>query len=343
MELLQAEAPATAGKQESHHDLACRILDIIFAQRRLLPGETGRDTPSESDQPASGQCSASLMMQSERTPHLPKVRYWIERGEPINLVLPAFPAKSPSRRKTLGHLPDLGEELAFSNLCQLCDEIGRVHAPGAKVIICSDGRVFADVVRIPDEDVTAYNDEMRRYAKAQGMHQIEFFDLDDVYPNVKDFGMLREDLMVMYGESLASLRERCRTDAAAGEMYRGITRFMVEDFSGIPAFAGMSRNALQNAARLAAYRVIQRSNAWGRLLAQHLPHAVRLSIHPQFRVSEKIGIRLVDGTDCWATPWHSVVLKQGEQVSLVPRARAEQMNAALIFRNGRPSHFQMLA
>jgi L-tyrosine isonitrile synthase len=116
---------------------------------------------------------------------------------------------------------------------------------------------------------------------------------------------------------------------------------MVEDFSGIPAFEGMARNAIQNQARIAAYRVIQRSNAWSRLLAQHLPHAVRLSIHPQLRVSEKIGIRLVAGDDGWATPWHSVVLKQGERVSLVPRARAEQLNAALIFRNGRPSHFEL--
>jgi len=309
------------------HDVANHILGVIFAQRRLLPGEAEKEE----------------MFHVEAAPHIEKVLRCVAANAPVTLVLPAFPAKSPSRSKTLGHLPDLGEELAFANLCKLCDDIAAVYPPGAKVIVCSDGRVFADIVRIPDADVTAYNDTMRRYVKEKGLKQIEFFDLDDVYPNIKDFGMLREDLMIIYGEAIAKLRERCRTEESAGEMYRGICRFMFEDFCGIPAFDGMSRTAIQGAARLAAYRVIQRSNAWGRLLAQHLPESVRLSIHPQFRVSEKIGIRLVDSHDCWATPWHSVVLRRGDSYTLVPRRAAEEMNAALMFRDGRPSHFQIAA
>jgi len=324
MELLDRDSIYTEPTRQA---LANQILALIFAQRRLLPGEQDKEAPHH----------------VEAAPHIGKVLRCIEDNTALTLVLPAFPAKSPSRHKTLGHLPDLGEELAFDTLCQLCDDIGRIYAPGAKVIVCSDGRVFADIVHIPDHEVTAYNDAMRRYVKERGLSQIEFFDLDDVYPNVKEFSMLREDLMIIYGEALESLRQRCRSDVGAGEMYRGITRFMFEDFSGIAAFDGMSRNAVQTAARLAAYRVIQRSNAWGRLLAQHLPDAVRLSIHPQFRVSEKIGIRLVDSTDCWATPWHSVVLKQGGKVALVPRRKAEEMNAALMFKNGRPSHFELPA
>lgn len=73
----------------------------------------------------------------------------IEHGKPIRMVLPAFPAKSPSRDKTLSHLPDHGEELALRNLNELCKRIGQIYEPGARIVICSDGRVFADVVRIP--------------------------------------------------------------------------------------------------------------------------------------------------------------------------------------------------
>lgn len=335
MEICERDTEVVADRQA----LARDIVGLIFAQRRLLP-----EVLAQEGRPgAAAACVDKALREVEIAPHVEKVLYWVERGEPVRMVLPAFPAKSPSRRKTLGHLPDLGEELAFQNLCKLCDAIGAIYAPGAKITVCSDGRVFADVVHIPDADVTAYNEAMRRYVKTQGMHQIDFFDLDDVYPNMRDFAILREDLMIIYGEALASLRQRCHTEVAAGAMYRGITRFMVEDFSGIPAFEGMSRNAIQNMARIAAYRVIQRSNAWSRLLAQHLPHQVRLSIHPQLRVSEKIGIRLVAGDDGWTTPWHAVVLKQGARVSLVPRARAEALDAALIFRNGRPSHFELPA
>lgn len=308
-----------------YQELAFSIIMEIFSRRRLLPGELEKIE----------------LPHLETAPHFNKIMNAIEQDQPINLVLPAFPAKSPSRQKTLSHLPDHGEELAFSNLNGLCERISEIYSPGAKLTVCSDGRVFADIVRIPDQDVTDYNNEMRRYVKEWGLAHIEFFDLDDVYPNVKDFAMLREELMVAHGETLESLQQRCKTEKEAGEMYRGITRFLFEDFSGLDEFKGMTRNAIQGMARSAAYRVIQRSNAWGRLLAKRLPDSVRLSIHPQFRISEKIGINLIESTDCWATPWHSVVLKKGNEISLVPRHEAEKMNAALIFKNGRASHFQL--
>lgn len=321
MQLLDHRNTYDNASREAAHD----IIAEIFARRRLLPGEHEKEE----------------IQHVEAAPHFHRILHAIEENRAINLVLPAFPAKSPSRLKTLSHLPDHGEELAFMNLSNLCDRIAQIHAPGAKLTVCSDGRVFADIVRIPDQDVTDYNNEMRKHVKEWNLKHIEFFDLDDVYPNVKDFGMLREELMVVYGEALESLQRRCKTERDASEMYRGITRFLFEDFCGLDEFKGMSRNAVQGVARLAAYRVIQRSNAWGRLLAERLPNAVRLSIHPQFRVSEKIGINLIESTDCWATPWHSVVLKKGEKISLVPRREAEEMNAALIFKNGRPSYFQL--
>lgn len=306
-------------------NLAHNIITEIFTKRRLMPGELEKEE----------------LLQLEVAPHIHKIMAAIKEDQPINLVLPAFPAKSPSRQKTLSHLPDHGEELAFMNLNRLCEQIAQIYAPGAKLTVCSDGRVFADIVRIPDRDVTDYNNEMRKHVKDWNLAHIKFFDLDDVYPNVKDFSMLREELMVAHGEALGSLQQRCKIERDAGEMYRGITRFLFEDFSGLDEFKGLTRNAIQSMARLAAYRVIQRSNAWGRLLAERLPNSVRLSIHPQFRVSEKIGINLIGSTDCWATPWHSVVLKKGEKISLVPRCEAEKMNATLVFKNGRPSYFQL--
>jgi pyoverdine/dityrosine biosynthesis protein Dit1 len=306
--------------------LAMRILEVVFAHRRLLPGEHDK----------------LYMPSAEAAPHMPKVLKAIKAGKTVRMVLPAFPAKSPSRKKTLSHLPDHGEELALRNLNNLCDRIGQIYEPGARIVICSDGRVFADVVRIPDPHVTEYNAALRQLAAARGLSNIEFFDLDDVFSGLKDYAILREDLMVLYGEATQPLRERCKTQPEAGEMYRGITRFLLEDFSGLDEFSHLSRSAIQNIARTSAYRVIQRSNAWGRLLADRLSDAVRLSIHPQFRLSEKIGINLIAQADGWATPWHSVVLESRDGVRLVSRTHAEKLNAALMYRDGRPSHYQLL-
>jgi pyoverdine/dityrosine biosynthesis protein Dit1 len=82
-----------------------------------------------------------------------------------------------------------------------------------------------------------------------------------------------------------------------------------------------------------------RSRAWGRLLASTFPHAVRLSIHPQAAVSDKIGIHLLPTQDAWLTPWHGVALLDRERFRLVKRAEAEELGAAPVDVDGRPSHY----
>lgn len=61
----------------------------------------------------------------------------------IQMVLPAFPFKSPNRvGKTLGHLPDKGEELGMAYLNGLCAAISDIYEPGASLTIASDGLVY---------------------------------------------------------------------------------------------------------------------------------------------------------------------------------------------------------
>lgn len=74
---------------------------------------------------------------------VPIVLAQIEKQEPIRMILPAFPFKSPnSQDKVLGDLPDFGEELALFHLNGLCQNISAVYAPGADIYISSDGLVY---------------------------------------------------------------------------------------------------------------------------------------------------------------------------------------------------------
>src|SRR5205085_11734661 len=120
-------------------------------------------------------------------------------------------------------------------------------------------------------------------------------------------------------------------------LYRGITRFLVEDAS-TPEYQG-SRAALQRACRERAYGVIQRSKAWGDLIAERFPHAVRLSIHPQPCGSAKLGIHLLETADSWLTPWHGTAVKVGNRFILMKRYEAEATGARLIYVDGKPSHY----
>ena len=90
-----------------------------------------------------------------------------------------------------------------------------------------------------------------------------------------------------------------------------------------------------------AYQVVQRSDAWGRLLADCFPTALRLSIHPQPPHSEKIGILLGDADDVWITPWHGVAVWWAGRWRLMKRSDAEELGARLVERDGGPSHFEV--
>lgn len=74
---------------------------------------------------------------------LPIVIKRVAAAEPIHMVLPAFPFKSPNNdSKVLGTVPDKGEEIALRHLNGICESIKEVYEPGAEVTIASDGIVY---------------------------------------------------------------------------------------------------------------------------------------------------------------------------------------------------------
>ncbi|MFF3270740.1 L-tyrosine/L-tryptophan isonitrile synthase family protein [Streptomyces chrestomyceticus] len=260
-------------------------------------------------------------------------------GRPIRFTLPGFPCKSPNPAKVVGRLPDEGERLALRFLDRLCARIGELYAPGARLVICSDGHLFSDLIGVPDPHVDAYNDALRAMIRTAGLSHLTTFDLRDVYGD-RPCDAKRAEVHRRYAPSLDSLRAETRNAAAHGgetlRLYRGITRFLFEDTTG---FEG-TRSALQRACRTRAYGVVQRSRAWGALIAEHHPDAFRLSIHPQPPGTAKFGIRLLDAPDVWMTPWHACVLRDadGDGVRLMRAADAARLGR-LVHRDGRPSHY----
>jgi pyoverdine/dityrosine biosynthesis protein Dit1 len=262
---------------------------------------------------------------------------FISLDEPIVLTLPGFPCKSPNPGKVLGRLPDLGERLSLSFLDQLCRRIDDVYTPGARILICSDGHAFADFIGVPDPDIDAYGDELRAIIQRENLTRIDTFDLRHVYGD-RHAEEKRRLLDNRYAPTLEVLQAETRSDEQTLRLYRGITRFLLEDTAG---FDG-SRSALQRQCRQRAYGVIQRSRAWGNLIADRYPNSLRLSIHPQPRGAAKFGIKLLSIDNMWTTPWHSVVLKHPSGLcELVPHDRARTAGR-LVERDGRPDHYEIV-
>ena len=323
--------PSPAFAKDSNHNLAENILKHVLQFRR-----------SHSLRSACDQTCTTC-----QSPHFSKILTALRAKKAITFVLPAFPGKSPNLTKVLGPLPDMAERIALQFLQRICDQLKEIYSPGAQVVLCSDGRIFSDVVGMQEIDVTNYQNELEKMIRELGLKNLSTFNLD-VLGTGCDFHQMRNELMDNFGSTPALLRERILRgskglgpleDQEIHRMYCGIVRFLAED----AMFPGQtkSRTAIQNESKAKAYDVILRSNAWSELIAERFPEAIRLSIHPQTCGSKKLGIRLV-GIESWMTPWHGTAVKTDHGYVLLKRAEAERLGAQLVFsENGRPSHFEL--
>ena len=318
-----AAHPAGAGPApcSPDHDVTERILRIVFRRRR---------TADPADPCAAEPCQDCF------APHLETVGRYVAAGKPVHFVIPAFPAKSRNRRKTLGRLPDLGEHLALESVQGFCEQVSAVYAPGAVVTVCSDGHVFSDALGIDDEHVDDYGAELLRMIRSLGGGAVGVYSLRDAMPGLT-WDQRRARLLDEYAESVDEVRDAVRSQPRARRMFNGIHRFVTEDHAVL--MADLSTTQRRNRAKLTAYEVVRRSQAWSRVVEDVFPGAVRLSIHPQHHHDTKIGFHLLRTTDSWLTPWHGVVLDDGRRHVLVKRAQAERLGAHLVWRNSRPSHF----
>ncbi|WP_341483711.1 L-tyrosine/L-tryptophan isonitrile synthase family protein [Streptomyces endophytica] len=144
----------------------------------------------------------------------------VAAGEPIVFTLPGFPCKSPNPAKVLGPLPDEGERLALRFLDALCARIEAVHPPGARVVICSDGHVFSDLIHVPDHAVDAYGDALRALIRAEGLTRLDVFDLRAVYGP----GLSYDARRALVDERYAPRWRRCAPGPAATSRPAGCTR-----------------------------------------------------------------------------------------------------------------------
>lgn len=316
-------APLVEPPPDPAHDVLSRkILGQLFRHRRLQAPGSCAEHPCE-------QCFAL---------QLPKVLRFVSANEPIHFLLPAFPAKSPSPKKVLGRLPDMGEELALRFLEQVCAEIRQVYSPGAHITICSDGRVFSDLVGVTDQDVTDYGVEMEKLRARLGTTSLDWFSMEDLF-ETSEHSVMRSQLDRHYAEPLAAIRQRVNDHEQHRLLFNGIQRFLFEDRAA--SETDKSRTQVRNECKENTYLVMQRSDAWGRLLSDCFPGALRLSIHPQSPHAEKIGIRLGEASDSWITPWHGVAVERDGKFQLMRRSEAEELGARIVNRYGRPSHLQI--
>lgn len=271
-------------------------------------------------------------------PLFKKIETKISKSQELVFLLPAFPAKSPSPAKTSGAMPDLGEVLALQGLNELCDKISAIYKPGSRIVICSDGRVFSDVVKVSDKEISEYQKGIEEIVNEFNLTRISLFALDDLFPN-KSADQMRDLLLNKYAKSIEEVRSLVLQREDYNKLFNGLHKFLLED--ELELNTSISKNKATQETKLRTFELMRRSDAWSELLNSVFPDELRLSIHPYKIEHEKFGIKLISSSSKWATPWHNVTVKIRDRFELMHLKEALSMNAIPKFAKDKYAYFEI--
>ncbi|CCF34937.1 pyoverdine/dityrosine biosynthesis protein [Colletotrichum higginsianum] len=305
-----------------------------------------------------------------------RVRHFTSQNARIDFCLPAFPCKSSNTNKVLGKAPDRGEQLALERLHGFVEAIEKIYPPGAKMWIISDGHVFSDCIGVDDADVDTYGEQLKEMNRAVGVSRgntdrvgfrslVDLFELNEAksqhklselqsrldIPNIDhhvetrltvEAELCRQILMAGCQPQESAVRAQIKSqNAAILALYRGFSRFMLEDLELHPFTQKMTRSQRKKLSTKVAFEMIMRNQSYSNLVELLLPNYVRLSIHAHNNAGPKFGIQLFDpavvraveglspdGTPMTSrdllhipTPWHNCLVEvQGSPYLLVTKA-----------------------
>ncbi|KAK4196409.1 Pyoverdine/dityrosine biosynthesis protein-domain-containing protein [Triangularia verruculosa] len=304
-----------------------------------------------------------------------RVRHFTSRKAKLEMCLPAFPCKSSNTDKVTGPDPDRGEQLALERLHGFVSEIEKFYTPGAKLWVISDGHVFSDCIGVDDGEVDRYTAMLREMNREVGARfgdpdRVGFKSLVDLFqlasrdddlstlatrlslPPIEhhldtklseEAELCRRILVAGSGPRKEAIRAKIDSkDATITRLYRGFSKFMLEDLENHPLTKKMSRSKQKKLSAKVAFEMIVRNHAYSNLVEMLFPNYVRLSIHAHNNAGPKFGIQLVDPAKVRAvtslsadgelmtstdllhvpTPWHNCVVElQGSEIMLMTKAK----------------------
>jgi pyoverdine/dityrosine biosynthesis protein Dit1 len=257
-----------------------------------------------------------------------------------------------------------------------CSKLPRKSAEEIRIsfFLATDDNV---TVGVDDETVNKYNDQLiSMYAaisqRRGGKDRIGFKSLNELFKlkhgmaEIKDvlhFSQLQSHISTKRTEEAefsrqilhqgfktdeAILRSRIESkDHSTLRLYRGFSRFMLEDLSLNGYTKCLSRSQLRKLSSKVSFEMIKRNEAYSNLVELLFPHHVRLSIHAHDNSGPKFGIRLFgsnvrpletlsfDGAEMRSvdllhvpTPWHNCLVEVSGHSTLI-MTKSEVVKTAL--------------
>ncbi len=265
-----------------------------------------------------------------------RIELFVNRREPIMFFMLGYPFKSTNHRdKTIGTLPDLGEEVSLKNFGKFNDMVRQVYEPGIQIHIASDGYVFNDILGEFDRTVREYEEINNDLAKGSPVY---IHNLTDFYVHSRGrLSDIREKLMTQWGMAEAVLQDKILNDPDTNILYRGMAYFMEEELAVRPY---NSRNQLHKQAKILTREMMRRNEAFGRMVADEFKYMIKLSMHNSTNI-KKLAFNLYPlNTIVHGSPWHTaLLLRKNGTMETVKRKEAELAGHDLIWKDNRPYYF----
>ncbi|CAG8171300.1 unnamed protein product [Penicillium salamii] len=288
-----------------------------------------------------------------RASFTPRVETHVAANRAIPMVLPAFPMKSNNRmNKVLGALPDLGEELGLARLVNLCRDIKAVYAPGAIVVIVTDGICYNDLTGIPDEEVWDYGNRLRKIAVEKGYACIQFHRIMNMLDIYSGAHISKDEYVKLASISRNEIHRRCgrpgfdvdkflKSDEDYLRTYNGYDKFMKVDLKFSPVTKDCAGpKQYKKKIKSIAKKMIVRGVEYAELVRQIYPDSLRLSIHPSSGKT-KLSCPLIPQKDSFSmSPWHCSVAVLVDGKFITAHKSSHRQKFDLVERSGQPYFFR---
>lgn len=250
----------------------------------------------------------------------------VARGDTITFLCLAFPFKSSNQTDLVaGDVPDMAEFHSLSYLQTMLLRLKAVY-PNIKMTIMTDGLLFNDFFQISHAQVVAYEEQLKKLS--QTFPDIQIVTLIDA---LQEKGML---LAALKDQVTQGVREKPIPKAQLSLLKRRICH---EINHKNHAFFQLSRKHQKVYLDQTARALIQRDKRLKTFVQQYqTKNTIRLSIHYQPDISQKIGIRLARNYTIF--PWNGVLVKTPKgQLKIVPKNRADLAHNTLCTQVSQPT------
>jgi len=267
-----------------------------------------------------------LNLDAHKKDFIEKLAYFVDKGEPVHFMLPAFPFKIKNPLKSSRGDADLAEVASLCKFNEINLQIKKVYPAGAQFHIFHDGHLYYRHFLHSREDADRYFASLKRFARELGIEDV--VKLKDAFEELQKF----EDFSSLYEQSRKEMELLWSTGKDTNERILTIRKSSHDNInvSDIPAAVllkiSKSTDALMPEVQQIKQDIDKRADAcaFEYMTVQYalekldffnrsVPRGIRVTVHPK---DGQIGIYLVKRTT-FLLPWMGVgILKHDGEASV---------------------------